>query len=129
MSLHRSHLFASTLLKSAQLRTLLLLCWCCFFVLPAINAQGQINGYWVSLCTTNGTELVLVQNTDSGLEHDQHESTECPCAQYLFDTSTKASVIHGTVSNTRITSAIAFIQIEKGFVQLLPRAPPHIIYS
>jgi hypothetical protein len=69
---------------SKKLLVLQLLCWCCFFALPAINAQGQVSGYWVSLCTTAGIELVKIEPSSSS-GSNQHESSQCPCVQDVVD--------------------------------------------
>lgn len=71
--------FSSTFTASKKLLVLQLLCWCCFFALPAINAQGQVSGYWVSLCTTAGIELVKIESSSS--DSKQHQTTQCPCVQ------------------------------------------------
>ena len=76
---------SSTYTASKKLLVLQLNCWCCFFALPAINAQGQVSGYWVSLCTTAGVELVKIESSSS--DSQQHENTQCPCVQDVIDLS------------------------------------------
>jgi len=119
-------LSCSTLLASKTLKSLQLLCWCGFFALPAINAQGQIDGYWPSLCTTNGTKVILVQNTATNTTvHEQHTNTECPCVQHVIHTH--ISFLFANTPNHYNTHPALTLYAKKRSVysSLLPRAPPN----
>lgn len=118
--------FCSASLNSKTIKALLLLSWCCFCALPAINAQGQINGYWVSLCTTNGTELVLIENSaENTLSHDQHASMECPCAQHVIHVPLLPLATHIALDYYTYSITLPHDKEDHFFPSLLPRAPPY----
>lgn len=113
------------LLTTNTLKNLLFLAWCCFFTLPLINSYGQINGYWVSLCTTNGVEMVLVQDAnESTTEHKHHETSKCPCVQHIVHTSLPTFYPPLPSSHYAYPDLTSQLYKHKTYPSLLPRAPP-----
>lgn len=116
------HALSSTLIASKKLLALQFLCWCCFFALPVINAQGQVSGYWVSLCTTAGVELVKIEASSD--DSTQHQTNQCPCVQDVIDISYSALDFHQPpvtqLINTNLSKAIYSLTYNPAN----PRAPP-----
>lgn len=111
--------------KYAWIRTLLLLGCCSFFAVPIINAQGQANGHWISLCTTKGIQLLLVQ--DSTNTSEQHEESECPCIQNCLH-STHAITLTNLYTSFTLARLDSFtIQTVKTFEPQLARGPPVLL--
>ena len=113
---------SSTFIASKKLFVLQLFCWCCFFALPAINAQGQVSGYWVSLCTTAGVELVKIEPSSS--DSKQHQTTQCPCVQDVIGLSFP-SIDSQLKPNTQPLIASLFrATLTTPYTPVNPRAPP-----
>ncbi|OUR84452.1 hypothetical protein A9Q77_01510 [Marinomonas sp. 42_23_T18] len=107
---------------SKKLLLLQFLCWCCFFALPAINAQGQVSGYWVSLCTTAGIELVKIESSSD--DSKQHQTSQCPCMQDVIDISYPALDIHQNFVSLSILSHLSSALVSAPYTPGNPRAPP-----
>jgi len=109
-------------IASKKLLVLQFLCWCCFFALPAINAQGQVSGYWVSLCTTAGIELVKIESSSD--DSKQHQANQCPCVQDVIDISYPALGIHQNLVYLSIISNLSSAVLSASYKPGNPRAPP-----
>lgn len=118
---------SSTLIASKKLLVLQILCWCCFFALPAINAQGQVSGYWVSLCTTAGVELVKIESSSG--DSKQHQASQCPCAQDIIDIRYPALDSHQNPVPQTIISNLSSAILSASYKPANPRAPPRYIES
>ncbi|WP_438462635.1 hypothetical protein [Marinomonas sp. PE14-40] len=113
---------SSTYTASKKLLVLQLLCWCCFFALPAINAQGQVSGYWVSLCTTAGIELVKIESSKS--DSKQHQTTQCPCVQDVISLSFPEFLAPSNLTSTSLVRYASQVSLKKPYTLAHPRAPP-----
>ena len=56
------------------------ICWLCFFLVPAVNAQGVVDGRWMRLCTSAGVVVVEIESGES--LSAEHPDKTCPCIQY-----------------------------------------------
>ncbi|GGX72833.1 hypothetical protein GCM10007392_45210 [Saccharospirillum salsuginis] len=56
------------------------ICWLCFFLVPAINAQGAVDGRWMRLCASAGVVVVAIESGESPAA--EHPDETCPCIQY-----------------------------------------------
>ncbi|MGB0942200.1 MAG: hypothetical protein ACPGUE_07365 [Marinomonas sp.] len=113
---------SSTYTASKKLLVLQLLCWCCFFALPAINAQGQVSGYWVSLCTTAGIELVKIESSTS--DSKQHQTTQCPCVQDVIALSFPEFLSPSNLTSTPLVHYASQVSLKRPYSLAHPRAPP-----
>ena len=114
---------STTYTASKKLLALQLLCWCCFFALPAINAQGQVSGYWVSLCTTAGIELVKIESSSSS-DSKQHQTTQCPCVQDVISLSFPEFQAPYIYASTPSVSYVSQVTLKRPYTLDHPRAPP-----
>lgn len=105
-----------------------LLAWLMLFVLiPVLNAQPQTNGQWIELCTSQGVQLVLVEDfypQDSNAEKPSDRS-HCPCTSDAISIQLNDAVpaIIGRTCYSTFNVQQSYYQLN---YQLKARSPPKI---
>lgn len=58
------------------------LSWVLVSLMPVINTHGSNAGVWETLCTVNGFELVLIEDSDEAAGAGKHHGKPCPFSHF-----------------------------------------------
>lgn len=98
------------------------ICWLCFFLVPAINAQGAVDGHWLRLCTSAGVVIVA---SETGELPGEHTDDRCPCIQYSAGLPALPIPLETPEPLPLVPASPQAFPAEATFSNYLARGPPY----